>query len=238
MTPRGAGEAPVIVVTGGNRGIGFEICRQLAVRGANVILTARKPAAGAAAIKKLAAEQLAAAFQPLDVTDAQSIAALRDAVKDQHGRLDVLINNAGIIAQGEAPALQVELATVRTTLETNALGPLLLAQTLVPLLQRSKAARIVNMSSGMGALNDNDGGYAAYRISKTALNAVTAILAAELRGAVAVNAVCPGWVKTDMGGAHATRDVAEGADTAVWLALDAPQSLTGKFVRDRKVIPW
>ena len=159
-------------------------------------------------------------------------------VKDQHGRLDVLINNAGIIAKGEAPALQVELATVRTTLETNALGPLHLAQALAPLLKRSKSARIVNMSSGMGALNDNDGGYAAYRISKTALNAVTVILAAELRGAVAVNAVCPGWVKTDMGGPHATRDVAEGADTAVWLALDAPQSLTGKFVRDRKVISW
>jgi len=233
-----AGDGLVIVVTGGNRGIGFEICRQLAARGANVILTARKPAAGAAAIKKLAAEKLAAAFQPLDVIDAQSIVALRDFVKDTHGRLDVLINNAGIIAKGEAPALQVALATVRTTLETNALGPLFLAQTLVPLLKRGKAARIVNMSSGMGALNDNDGGYAAYRISKTALNSVTAILAAELRGAVAVNAVCPGWVKTDMGGAHATRDVAEGADTAVWLAFDAPQSLTGKFVRDRKVIPW
>ncbi len=233
-----AHDAPVVVVTGGNRGIGFEICRQLAARGANVILTARKPAAGAAAIKKLAAEQLAASFVPLDVTDAQSVAALRDALKDQHGRLDVLINNAGIIAKGEAPALGVELATVRTTLETNALGPLHLAQALAPLLKRSKSARIVNMSSGMGALSDNDGGYAAYRISKTALNAVTVILAAELRGAVAVNAICPGWVKTDMGGAHATRDVAEGADTAVWLALDAPQSLTGKFVRDRKVISW
>ena len=137
----------------------------------------------------------------------KSIAALRDCLKDEHGRLDVLINNAGIIAKGEAPALKVELATVRTTLETNALGPLHLAQALAPLLKRSKSARIVNMSSGMGALNDNDGGYAAYRISKTALNAVTVILAAELRGAVAVNAVCPGWVKTDMGGPqcrHAT----------------------------------
>lgn len=134
--------------------------------------------------------------------------------------------------------MQVELATVRATLETNALGPLHLAQTLAPLLKRSKSARIVNMSSGMGALDDNNGGYAAYRMSKTALNAVTVILAAELLGAVAVNAVCPGWVKTDMGGAYATRDVAEGADTAAWLALDAPQSLTGKFLRDRKVIPW
>ena len=124
------------------------------------------------------------------------------------------------------------------TLETNALGPLHLAQTLVPLLKNSKSPRIVNMSSGMGALTDNDGGYAAYRMSKTLINAVTVILAAELRGTVAVNSVCPGWVKTDMGGRHATRDVAEGADTPVWLALDAPATLTGKFIRGRKVIAW
>jgi NAD(P)-dependent dehydrogenase (short-subunit alcohol dehydrogenase family) len=235
---RRADGAPAIVVTGGNRGIGFEICRQLAARGARVVLTARKPAAGTAAIKKLAAQKLAAEFHPLDVTDAKSIAALRDFLDNTYGRIDVLINNAGIIAKGEAPALEVDLAIVRTTLETNALGPLHLAQTLAPLLKRSKSARIVNMSSGMGALDDNAGGYAAYRISKTALNAVTVILAAELRGAVAVNAVCPGWVKTDMGGPNAELEVADGADTAVWLALDAPQKLTGKFVRERKVIPW
>jgi NAD(P)-dependent dehydrogenase (short-subunit alcohol dehydrogenase family) len=229
---------PVVVVTGGNRGIGFEICRQLALRGAQVILTARRPAAGAAAIEKLGAQKLAVRFHQLDVTDARSIAALADFVKDAYGRLNVLINNAGIIAKGEAAALTIGLATVRATLETNTLGPLHLAQTLAPLLKRSKSARIVNMSSGMGELSDNSGGHAAYRISKTALNAVTATLAAELRGVVAVNSVCPGWVKTNMGGPHAELDVAEGADTAVWLALDAPQSLTGKFVRERKVIPW
>jgi NAD(P)-dependent dehydrogenase (short-subunit alcohol dehydrogenase family) len=229
---------PVVVVTGGNRGIGFEICRQLATRGARVVLTARKPAAGTAAVKKLAAQKLAATFHPLDVTDGNSIVALRDFLKDTYGHLDVLINNAGIIAKGEAPALKVELATIRDTLETNALGPLHLSQTLLPLLKRGASPRIVNMSSGMGALTDNEGGHAAYRISKTALNAATAILAAELRGMVAVNSVCPGWVNTDMGGPHAERDVADGADTAVWLALDAPAKLTGKFVRDRKVIPW
>ena len=130
------------------------------------------------------------------------------------------------------------MATVRATLETNALAPLHLSQTLVPLLKRSKSARIVNVSSGMGALSEMEGGYAAYRISKTTLNAVTTILAAELRGAVAVNSACPGWVRTDMGGPNAERDVAEGAATAVWLALDAPQDLSGKFVRDGKVIPW
>lgn len=233
-----AGGEPVVVVTGGNRGIGFEICRQLAARGARVVLTARNAEAGAAALKKLAAQKLAVTFHRLDVTDHNSIAALRDFLQETYGHIDVLINNAGIIAKGDAPALKVELAAVRETFETNALGPLHLAQTFVPLLKKGTSPRIVNMSSGMGALTDNDGGYAAYRMSKTAINAVTAILSAELRGAVAVNSVCPGWVKTDMGGPHATRDVADGADTAVWLALDAPAKLTGTFVRDRKVIPW
>jgi NAD(P)-dependent dehydrogenase (short-subunit alcohol dehydrogenase family) len=172
------------------------------------------------------------------VTDGKSIAALADYLQDRYGRVDVLINNAGIIAKGEAPALRVDLTTERATLETNTLGPLHLVQMLAPLFKSGKSPRIVNMSSGMGALADNSGGYAAYRMSKTALNAVTAILAAELSGAVAVNSVCPGWVKTDMGGRHAERDVALGADTAVWLALDAPAKLTGKFVRDREVIPW
>jgi NAD(P)-dependent dehydrogenase (short-subunit alcohol dehydrogenase family) len=237
MAARGGG-GPVVVVTGGNRGIGFEICRQLAARGARVVLTARNAEAGAAAVKKLAAQKLAVTFHQLDVTDDNNIVALRDFLQDTYGHVDVLINNAGIIAKSDAPALKVELAAVRETLEINALGPLHLAQTLVPLLKKGTSPRIVNMSSGMGALTDNDGGYAAYRMSKTAINAVTAILSAELRGAVAVNSVCPGWVKTDMGGPHATRDVADGADTAVWLALDAPAKLTGKFVRDRKVIPW
>jgi len=228
----------IVAVTGGNRGIGFEICRQLAARGARVVLTARNPEAGAAAIEKLAKQNLTAEFHVLDVTDGKSIAALRDFLEDRYGRLDALINNAGIIAKGEDDALKVDLTTVRATLETNTLGPLHLAQELASLLKRSKSGRIVNMSSGMGELSDNSGGHAAYRISKTALNAVTATLAAELRSAVAVNSVCPGWVRTDMGGPHAALDVADGADTAVWLALDAPQKLTGKFIRERKVIPW
>src|SRR6516162_7644343 len=226
----GTHDDPVVAVTGGNRGIGLEICRQLVARGARVVLTARKRAAGEAAVETLAGGKHAAAFHPLDVTDDKSIAGVRDFLQARYGHIDVLINNAGIIAKGEAPALKIALATVRETLETNALGPLHLAQALVPLLQRGHSPRIVNMSSGMGALNDNYGGHAAYRMSKTLLNAVTAILAA-LGGTIAVNSVCPGWVKTDMGGRGAPRDVAEGADTAVWLAFDAPAALTGKFVR-------
>jgi NAD(P)-dependent dehydrogenase (short-subunit alcohol dehydrogenase family) len=229
---------PIAVVTGANRGIGFEICRQLASRGTQVVLSARKARAGEVALKKLAAQNLTVRFRTLDVTSRKSIIALRDFLKRTYGRLDILINNAGIIAKGDAPGLTVDLEAIRATLETNTLGPLHLSQILVPLLRRSKSARIVNLSSGMGAFSEMEGDYAAYRISKTALNAVTAILAAELRNVVAVNAACPGWVKTDMGGPNADRDLEHGADTPVWLALDAPQNLTGKFMRDRKVIPW
>jgi NAD(P)-dependent dehydrogenase (short-subunit alcohol dehydrogenase family) len=228
----------VIVVTGGNRGIGFEICRQLAARGANVVLTARKSDAGMLAVKQLAAINLSAQFHSLDVTDTESMAALRDYLDKNFGRLDVLVNNAGILPDQDASALEVKVEVVRATFETNALAPLRLSQILVPLLKRSADGRIVNQSSGMGALSAMEGDHAAYRLSKAALNGVTAILAAELHGAVRVNSVCPGWVKTDLGGAGAQRDVAQGADTAVWLALDAPAELSGKFVRDRKVIPW
>jgi NAD(P)-dependent dehydrogenase (short-subunit alcohol dehydrogenase family) len=228
----------IALVTGANRGIGYEICRQLAGRGAQVVLTARDPEAGERAVRKLGAENLPARFHPLSVTDPESIPALRDFVERTYGRLDVLVNNAGIIDPADAGGLEVELAAVRNTLETNTLAPLRLSQALAPLLRRSRAGRIVNVSSGMGALSEMEGGNAAYRISKTALNAVTRILAAELWGEVSVNSMCPGWVRTDMGGPGAQQDVREGADTAVWLALDAPQTLTGRFLRDRQVIDW
>jgi len=228
----------IALVTGGNRGIGLEICRQLASRGATVILTARDPDAGKAALEKLGLLNGTVQFHRLNVTESSELAPLKKFVENTYGQLDVLINNAGIASDDDGSGVEVKLDTVRKTLETNTLAPLHLAQTLLPLLKRSGRARIVNISSGMGQLSDMEGGYAAYRISKAALNAVTGILAAELRGSVAVNSMCPGWVRTDMGGANAERDVSQGADTAVWLALDAPQDLTGKFLRDRKVIPW
>ena len=230
--------APIVLVTGANRGIGFEICRQLAARGAEVILTARSKDAGNTAASKLAAQKVIVQFHPLDVSSRKSIAELRDFLKRTYGRLDVLINNAGVIAKNDSRALNVDMDTVRVTLEVNAFGPFHLAQALVPLLQASKHPRIVNVSSGMGAFLEMESDYAAYRLSKTALNAITVMLASELRGRIAVNAACPGWVKTDMGGRNAEREVSEGADTPVWLTLDAPQTLTGKFLRDRKVISW
>ena len=139
---------PIVVVTGANRGIGLEISRQLATRGSQVVLTARKSGAGKAAVKRLAAQNLTVQFRPLDVTSGKSIVALREVLKRTYGRLDVLINNAGIIASGEAPGLNVDMETVRVTLETNALGPFHLSQALAPLLRCSKRARIVNISSG------------------------------------------------------------------------------------------
>jgi NAD(P)-dependent dehydrogenase (short-subunit alcohol dehydrogenase family) len=231
-------DARIIVVTGGNRGIGLETCRQLAGRGAQVVLTARQQQAGEEAIKKLAGQKRSVQFHPLNVTDPKSAADLRDFLQGTFGRLDVLINNAGILMKEEGSGLEVKAETVRTTLETNTLAPLFLSQTLAPLLKRGKSPRIINVSSGLGALSEMEGGYAAYRISKAGLNAVSRILAAELRGAGAVNSLCPGWVKTDMGGANAQREVPQGAAGAVWLALDAPQDLTGQFTRDGKVIPW
>jgi NAD(P)-dependent dehydrogenase (short-subunit alcohol dehydrogenase family) len=232
-------QEPIVVVSGANRGIGLEICRQLARRGARVILTARDPRAGEQAARRLQSEGLKAPFHPLDVTDDDSARRLRDHLESDYGRLDVLINNAGVFRPDDAGASNVSLEAIRATMEVNSFGALRMIQALLPLLRKSPQGRIINMSSGMGQLADMFGGDAAYRLSKTCLNAVTATLAHELKDTpILVNSMCPGWVKTDMGGAEATHPVEQGADTAVWLALDAPPTLRGKFVRDRQVIPW
>jgi|ERR1044071_404750 NAD(P)-dependent dehydrogenase (short-subunit alcohol dehydrogenase family) len=229
----------VVAVTGGNRGIGYEICRQLVQRGARVVLTARSEEAGQKAVQKLDPKSNSIVFHTLEVTSEEEIQTLRDFIDRTFGRLDVLINNAGILSDDDNSGLKVGLATVRNTIETNSLAPLRLAQAFAPLVKASRAGRIINVSSGMGALSEMAGDHAAYRISKAALNAITGILASQFHSdGIAVNSMCPGWVRTDMGGPGAVRSVEQGADTAVWLALDSPQTLTGKFVRDRKVIPW
>jgi NAD(P)-dependent dehydrogenase (short-subunit alcohol dehydrogenase family) len=177
----------------------------------------------------------------LDVRDEASAAAVRESVARTFGGCDVLVNNAGILAAGDDSILTVTPEAVEKTLATNTVAPLRVTQALLPLLRKSaRGGRVINVSSGAGELADFDGSWApAYSLSKAALNLVTRLLADALAGeGVVVNAMCPGWVRTDMGGAGAPRDVAQGADTAVWLALDAPRSLTGKFVRDREVVPW
>ncbi len=235
-------EKKIAVVTGANRGMGFELVRQLAKQGMRVILTSRDRAKGEAATEALKAEGLDVLASELDVASAASIEQLRQLIQQQWGRLDVLVNNAGIIGTGESPsesALKTSVDALRQVMETNTFGPFQLMQALVPLMQTHGYGRIVNVSSGMGQLHDMEGGYAGYRTSKTALNAITRIFASELGGTnILVNTMCPGWVKTDMGGAGAPRSIEQGIDTMIWLATLPDGGPTGGFFRDRQPIDW
>jgi NAD(P)-dependent dehydrogenase (short-subunit alcohol dehydrogenase family) len=224
------------LVTGANKGIGFEVVRELARLGLRVFLGARNVEAGKAAVSKLGDENVS--FLEIDVSKPESIRRAADELATRADRLDVLINNAGILLDDDKDALSITPEVFENTVRTNTLGPWLVTQAFVPLLKKSGEPRVVNVSSGGGQLEDGADGWApAYCVSKTALNGVTAQLAAALPK-FAVNSMCPGWVRTEMGGENADRSVAEGAATIVWLSTDAPHDLTGKFVKDRKVIPW
>jgi NAD(P)-dependent dehydrogenase (short-subunit alcohol dehydrogenase family) len=226
------------LVTGANKGIGREVARQLAAKGFHVFVGARNRDAGRKAEDEIVKDGGKATFLEIDVSDDNSVtAAARDFTKAAD-HLDVLVNNAGIIVDGDNAILEISDELLRKTLETNTLGALRVTREFVPLLAKSKAPRVINVSSGGGQLTGGADGWApAYCISKTALNGVTSQLATALPK-FAVNSVCPGWVRTDMGGSNATRSVEEGVDTIVWLASEASQELTGKFLRDRKEIPW
>jgi len=229
----------IAVVTGGNRGIGYEICRQLARRGARVLLTARDEAKGRTATDELVAQGLEVLFHPLDVNDEESVRSLAAYLRDELHGADILVNNAGVFLDHKRGGLDVPMQVVRDTLETNLLGAWRLSQCLIPLMRQHAYGRIVNVSSGLGAMSEMSGGYSAYRVSKGALNALTRIFADELRGTnILVNAMCPGWVKTDMGGPNATVPVEKGADTAAWLATLPDGGPTGGFFRDRRLISW
>ena len=238
-----AKEKRIALVTGANKGIGFEVARQMAHKGFHVFLGARNSDAGVAAVQKLNKEGEKEDYGEItvlkiDVSKPDSIWRAAEEFSRKNDRLDTLVNNAGILLDDDKDMLMVTPEIFETTLRTNTLGALLVAQAFVPFLKKSDAPRIVNVSSGGGQLTDGADGWApAYCISKTALNGVTSQLAAALPK-FAVNSVCPGWVRTNMGGPNATRSVGEGATGIVWLAADAPQNETGKFWRDRKVIPW
>ncbi len=229
------GDEKLAVITGGNKGIGFEICRQLAKAGVRVILTARDEKRGKAACDALRKENLEVFFYRLDVTDESGVRALARYIEKEFGRLDILVNNAGIDPDKGGRGSEVEMEIVQRTMDTNVYGPWRLCQVMIPLMRNSQAGRIVNISSRMGAVAHLSGGNPAYRISKSCLNALTLILADELQGTgITVNAVNPGWVRSDMGGRSAPRSVEEGADTAVWLALQPEGGPTGKFFMDRE----
>ena len=223
---------PIAIVTGGNRGIGKEIARQLVAKGFRVIIGVRDPVKGADAATETGAE-----FLLLDLSDEKSILQFAEKVKTDFGKVKVLVNNAGILNKSDNRLLDVSAEIISQTLQTNSIGPLLLTRAMAT--NMVPGAAVINISSGGGSMTDAVGGWApAYCISKTLLNAITRQLASELKTKnITVNSICPGWVQTDMGGKNAPRTVAQGADTAVWLATD-PHAATGKFYRDRKEIPF
>jgi NAD(P)-dependent dehydrogenase (short-subunit alcohol dehydrogenase family) len=223
----------VSLVTGANRGIGREVCRQLATVGHTVLLTARDAAAAAEAADAVGATPL-----QLDVTHPASIAEAAAIVKDRYGKLDVLVNNAAITYDTWQHAITADLIVVREAAETNLYGPWLMIQQFLSLLRNSQHPRIVNVSSEAGSLASIGGGTPAYTASKVALNALTRMVAAELRTEhILVNSVCPGWVATDMGGAGG-RPVSEGAASVVWAATLPDNGPTGGFFRDGHPLPW
>ena len=232
--------ARVAVVTGANRGIGLEICRRLARAGLTVVLTSRSAAKGRTAVRALREEGLEVDHHLLDVTSPVGIKALAAYLAKRYGRVDVLVNNAGVLLDPKASRVADSRAqTYHDTLETNLFGPLLVIQALLPLMKKNGRGRIVNVSSALGRLATMDVGTPAYRISKAGLNALTAMLAAEVRSSgILVNAVCPGWVRTSMGGPDAPLSVEEGADTAVWLATLPDDGPSGGLFKERKPVSW
>jgi NAD(P)-dependent dehydrogenase (short-subunit alcohol dehydrogenase family) len=224
-----ASDRRVALVSGASRGIGAEIARELAADHGFLVFAGARNTADVERVDGIEPVEL-------DVTDQASIDAARDRVEADPGRLDALVNNAGVYGD-PVGAADYDLDGAHEVLEVNTFGPWRLIEAFLPLMHGSSQPRIVNVSSGAGQLSDMNGGRAAYRLSKAALNALTRTLASDERW-VKVNTMCPGWVRTDMGGPAATRSVEEGADTAVWLATLPDDGPTGGFFRDRKAIPW
>jgi NAD(P)-dependent dehydrogenase (short-subunit alcohol dehydrogenase family) len=231
-------DRPVAVVTGANRGIGREVVRQLVARGYAVVLGARDEERGRRAAEGLGGAASGVLACPLDVDDEAGVRAAASWVASELGRCDALVNNAAIDYDTDASAADADLERVRRALETNLLGAWRTTLAFLPLLRDSPHARVANVSSGGGSISRMGGGTPAYSVSKAALNALTRILAAELRrDGILVNAVCPGWVATDMGGAGG-RPVADGAASVVWAVLLDDDGPTGGFFRDGRPVPW
>jgi NAD(P)-dependent dehydrogenase (short-subunit alcohol dehydrogenase family) len=224
------------LVTGANKGIGYEIVRQLLAKGFQVFLTARNTSAGEKAATALHDD---VQFLPMDVTDDKSIENAANAFGQRSEKLDVLVNNAAIYPDEKFDILTITRQQLVKTFQTNTFGPIEVTQAFLPFLKKSTDPRIINISSGYGEIDGLTHTVPSYCLSKLTLNGVTIMLDQALRpDGLAVYAMCPGWVRTDMGGANATRSVEEGADTAVWLAMEAPKAMSGKFIRDRKVVEW
>lgn len=233
-------EKRIAVVTGANRGIGLEISRQLARRGIRVVVTARSAAKAASVCQKLKDEGLDVAYHPCDVTDPTAVQILRDFIKKNYTAADILVNNAGVMLDPKgSSASEISPDVLHKTMAANVYGPVMLCRALLPLMKEKNYGRIVNLSSGLGQLSESGRGTPAYRISKTALNSFTRTLAAELSDTnILVNSMCPGWVRSDMGGPNAPRSLEQGAETAVWLATLSDDGPRGGFFRDQQPLAW
>lgn len=238
----------IALVTGANRGIGLEVCRQLGEKDFQVILTSRDRDKGQAAVNDLRERGLTIVYHQLDITKLESIVQLEVFLREEVGRLDALVNNAGIYIDHQdslkgnildISIFELQLNTLEQMMKTNFYGHFMVCKALVPLMKKQNLGRVVNVSSSTGGLSKMESGFPAYRMSKTALNALTRILATELKDTnILVNSACPGSVKTDMPGAISSRTVEQGADTIVWLATLEDDGPTGGFFKDRKPIPW
>ena len=228
----------VILITGSNKGIGYEIARQCSKLGFFVIISGRDETRLKTAIEKLQKEKINAGSILMDVSSLESIENAAKQFTSKKLKLNVLVNNAGINIKGDNQLLQNDKNILDQTIKTNSYGPLFVTKAFLPFIE--SPGRIVMISSGGGVLNGEVAGWSpAYCVSKTLLNAITKQLAHELKDKdISVNAVCPGWVRTDMGGPGATRPVEKGAETPVWLSSEASQDLTGLLFRDKKVISW
>jgi NAD(P)-dependent dehydrogenase (short-subunit alcohol dehydrogenase family) len=222
------------LVTGGNRGIGFAIAQGLIERDYEVIITARSIESAKKAAEKLAEKAIPLA---LDVSDDSSIDRAISLLSQQIDCLDVLINNAGVYPDKEVDSLTISRELLNTAMQTNTFGVIRMVQACLPLLEKSSDARIINVSSGMGELNSLTTTATSYSLSKLALNGATIMLSQSLKPKnIAINTMCPGWVRTDMGGNAAPRSPEQGADTAIWLATEASHSESGKFWRGREAV--
>ncbi len=232
---------PVALITGGNRGLGLAIAGQLAERGLRVIISARRPEQGQAAADQLRGAGADADWLQLEVTDADQCRTAIEALLEREGRLDVLVNNAGVALDQWVSVQQLDVDVLRETMEVNLYAPLRLCQLVLPTMRNQGYGRIVNMSTELASLSQSElGSTAAYRSSKTALNMLTKLLSLELKDEpdILVNAAAPGWVKTQLGGKDAPRTPAEGARTPVWLATLPTGGPSGGFFRDEAEYPW
>jgi NAD(P)-dependent dehydrogenase (short-subunit alcohol dehydrogenase family) len=229
----------VALVSGGNRGIGFELCKQLGENGFAVLLGSRDLEKGRVASAKLQDLGLDVSPIELDLHDPVTIENAVRFVEKTYGNLDVLINNAGVYRDGTSKLIDLPIGVFEGAMSTNFFAPYHLSRAFLPLMEENNYGRIINISSGYGQMREmSDPGNGSYKISKLALNGLTQVIAAEVTGDIKINAVCPGWVRTDMGGPHAPRSAEQAAASILWLAEIEEDGPNGKFFRDGKEINW